>query len=381
MEPGTPSSGSYFLEAYQQGKTGMGQGLYMGDGLSHVSGYMGGVQRSMLYGLLSPQKVGKTTFCDNGFVLNPYKDAIEKGVPFHVEYMSFEIDALGKMFDWAAYFLHDDFEINEVHGIPLSSSLLRGRIQRTNGSTVLLTDKVEKLLHDVYHNRLVPLLGEYDAYGRRVKAGCVNLSTHATTTQAIRRHLLEVARQHGTLREHNGRPYHYVPHDPMAYQVVVLDHLRKLKPEPRQDQKSMMDEYVAMCVELRNLLGWTFVVVVHSNRGLSEVSRLKYFEEELYPTADDIKGSGNLAEEADHLISLFNPLDGKYGLKRHCGLEIRDALGNELFPGLRTIHLIESRHCLFPMHFPVIMNGAVKSFRRLPTDEEEKVTRKGRKAM
>lgn len=70
----------------------------------------------------------------------------------------------------------------------------------------------------------------------------------------------------------------------------------------------------------------------------------------------------NLGEDADYVFTTFNPNDDKYSLKEHFNLAIKDSRGNKLYPHLRTIHLVSSRHCEFPRHYKTNMFGNVKSF-------------------
>jgi hypothetical protein len=73
----------------------------------------------------------------------------------------------------------------------------------------------------------------------------------------------------------------------------------------------------------------------------------------------------NLAEDADYVFTIFNPNDERYKLTKHFGLQIKDSKGNPLFPNMRTIHLVESRHCVFPQHFRADMLGNLKSFKQI----------------
>lgn len=70
----------------------------------------------------------------------------------------------------------------------------------------------------------------------------------------------------------------------------------------------------------------------------------------------------NLAEDADYVLTMLNPNDERYRLLNHFGLKIKDSNGSEIYPFMRTLHLVESRHCEFPQHFRVNMNGALKDF-------------------
>ena len=73
----------------------------------------------------------------------------------------------------------------------------------------------------------------------------------------------------------------------------------------------------------------------------------------------------NLAEDADYLFTLFNPNDERYKLQKHFGLAIKDSKNNPIYPSMRTIHLVESRHCEAPQHFRVNMFGNIKKFESL----------------
>src|SRR5690606_8501884 len=118
-------------------------------------------------------------------------------------------------------------------------------------------------------------------------------------------------------------------------------------------------------VELRNWCQFSFVDIIHLNRSMSDIQRSKFMGDMIYPNADDIKDTGNLAEEANHLLTMFNPNDDKYNLRKHFGVEIKDLKGNVLYPLMKTVHLVESRHVWYPQHFRYNMKGNVKTFEML----------------
>ena len=129
--------------------------------------------------------------------------------------------------------------------------------------------------------------------------------------------------------------------------------------------KQTVDKYIEYSVELRNWCNYTFAHIIHLNRGLTEIGRMKEFGDMLFPGSDDIKDTGNLAEDADFIFTIFNPNDQRYNLKKHFGTVIKDSRDNPIFPDLRTIHLVESRHCEFPQHFRTNMFGGIKNFELL----------------
>lgn len=351
---------------YELGKLGRGRGLSMGPGLAHVSHDLGGVQRGRIYVIASEPKVGKSTLCDVGFVIEPWLDALAKGIPLKIIYFSLELDLLGKTFDWIAHFMWRESGMLEMSGVPLSGNLLRGRVADAHGAPVRLTPEVEALMFKVYRERVIPLLGEYDERGQRICEGAIDFVTRSGTPEELFQYLGRWAGKLGAFtRDARGQACGYQPHQEQQHVIVVVDHMRKLRVGAGQRRKDAMDRFMELSVAMRNLCGWTFVEIVHTNRSVSELGRIKQFQDELYPHSDDIKDSGNLAEEADYVLTMFNPNDGKYGLRRHFGVELRGMNGQPLEPNLRTIHLVENRHGPFPQHFKVRMHGGVKAFERM----------------
>lgn len=366
-----------FIEEFKKGQQGENRGLYMGDGVAHLSRAINGLQRARILGIASAPKVGKSTFADYACTINPVFDAQQKGIPIHVIYFSFELDRVSKEFDFATYFLHKDYGIdiitlpngstkNGKDTIDLSADYLRGRITDDDNKIIRIDSHVEKCLHDVYEKRIVPLFGEYGKRGERMRNGTIDVVEHRDTPTGLYRYLKQYATQHGQFfyagSKDDLRIAGYRPNDPALFTIIIVDHLRKIIPEKGFSIKQTMDRFVEQSVELRNICGFTFVHIVHTNRNLTNVQRLMQFEDQLVPTSDDIKDSGNIAEEADYMLTMFNPNDTKYNLLKFFGFNIRYENGDPIYPNLRTIHLVESRHCVYPQHFAVNMYGNFKDF-------------------
>jgi hypothetical protein len=145
--------------------------------------------------------------------------------------------------------------------------------------------------------------------------------------------------------------------------MIITDHLRKLIPEKGFQMKQTVDKYIEYTVELRNWCGYSFAHIIHLNRSMTDVQRQKQFGDSIFPNSDDIKDTGNLAEDCDYLFTIFNPNDQRYNLDTFFGTKIRTSQGDEIYPSLRTIHLVESRHCDFPQHFSADMYGGFKAFK------------------
>ena len=367
-----------FIEEFKKGQAGGNKGLYMGDGLANVSKAIGGVQKHRIYGIASGPKVGKSTTVDYGFVIQPYLYALENGIDAEWIYYSFEIDRVSKEFDFAIFFLYHDYGIEKVslpEGVTIkgesivaiSPDYLRGRMVDDNDQTITVKEEIYSVLKLVYTNRIIPMFGEWSAGGLLIKPGAIKFIEQKDNPTGIYKDLKSHAEQVGHfVKGPSGRVLGYKNTlAPDRYTIIIMDHLRKLIPERGWQLKQTVDKMSEYMVELRNWCDYTFVPIIHTNRNLADAGKMSFSGDELYPSGDDIKDTGNLSEDVDHLFTMMNPNDTKYKLKKHFGVELKDSKGFPYYPNLRTIHLVESRHVPYPRHFKVNMFGNTKSFQQI----------------
>ena len=317
--------------------------------------------------------MGKSTFCDYGFVIQPFLYCLENGIPIEWKYYSFEIDRVSKEFDFATYFLFHDYDIRQVQlpeGITvkgesiinLSPDYLRGRLTDDNDNIITVKDEIFEVLTRVYSDRIIPLFGEHSDNGILIKPGLIDFIEQKDNPTGIYKGLISHAEKSGYfIKNSHGRVTGYKNTSGLEkYTIVIIDHLRKLIPERGWQLKQTVDKMSEYMVELRNWCDYTFVPIIHTNRNLA--NSLQFAGDEIYPTGDDIKDTGNLSEDVDYLFTAFNPNDDKYKLKSHFGMQLKDSKKKPFYPLMRTIHLVESRHTIFPKHFKVNMLGNLKTF-------------------
>lgn len=369
-----------FTSEFNKGQKGGNKGIPLGPGLLRLSSTINGVQKSRLYVVAAPPKAGKSTLVDYGFFVQPYLYALEHNLNVEWIYFSLEIDRISKEFDVATHFLFTDHKIERIKlpegvlvdgksEILLSPDYLRGRVMDDNGKVVKFDEDIKPLLIKVYNERIIPLFGKYNSDGICVQKGIVTFITQKDNPTGVWKYLKAHASRNGKYI-YDGDPKFpriigFKPTDPDKYTIVILDHLRKLIPERNWQMKQTVDKMLEYQVELRNLLGYTFVDIIHLNRDMGSQERIRYVKDLLYPTSDDIKDTGNAAEDADYVFTMMNPNDDRYNLQKHFGVAIRDSSGNELYPNMRSIHIVESRHCIYPQHFRTTMKGNVKNFEQL----------------
>jgi hypothetical protein len=253
----------------------------------------------------------------------------------------------------------------------LSSRYLLGKLQDRQGNIIPLSDEHKTILKDIYTNRIIPFFGEYDIRGHQVKEGIIQFLEDRDNPTGMRNTILAYAKKNGEFvyqdyettedgkKVMKKRLIGYNIADKQKRTIIITDHIRKLKRERGYTMKENMDKWIEYTVELRNFCHFTFVHIVHLNRSISNIERLKFNGEFIYPTGEDVKDSGNLSEECDYLLTLFNPTDEKYGLSVHFGYPLHE------YPNYRSIHLVESRDTECPMHLGIQMYGNIKHFKSI----------------
>jgi hypothetical protein len=372
-----------FITKFEQGQRGENKGLSIGEGLKHLDKTLNGIQKGRIYAIASAPKQGKSTLANFAFVINPYLYSVANNIDIQWLYLSYEIDRVSQEFDFAVYFLNHDFGITHVmlenqtytqngltsNTIEISPDYLKGILLGDDNEIIKVKPRILTALKQVYKERIIPLFGEYNQYGQKIRSGKMEILTHKENPTGIYNFLIDYAKQNGSFitRNFNGkeRLISYIPNNPQKYTIIIIDHMRKLIPERGYNMKQIVDKMSEYIVEIRDLCGFTFVPIIHTNRSITDPERLKAAKDMLYPTSEDLKDTGNLAEDCNYLITMFNPNDERYKLQKHFGLPIRDSFGNRLYPNLRTLHLVESRHCVYPQHFRVNMFGNLKKFEQI----------------
>lgn len=371
---------SNFIEAFKAGKAGLNFGLTTG--IDSLDRAINGIQRGASIGLAAAPKCGKTTFADFAFVISPYLQMLKLNKLNDIEwiYLSYEIDRVSKEFKFAAFFMAHDYNVwnYEYKGFTYGMDMdyLMGRkLHKLSDSTselIPVSSEHEIMLKEIYAKRIVPLFGEYDSYGRKIKAGKIDLIEEAENPTGIDKYLKSHARKNGKFitesyiilnekgqQEVKTRIIGYTPNNPKKFTIVIIDHIRKPLRERGFTMKENIDKLLEYTTISRNICKYTHINICHSNRGITNVERLKFAGEYIFPTADDVKDTGNLAEESTILMTMFNPNDEKYNLEKHFGYELKD------YPNYRSIHITESRNTPSPMHVFTNMYGGVNTFTSL----------------
>lgn len=351
-----------FVDAFKKGKEG--KNLGMSTGIHKLNIAINGLQKKQSITIAAAPKIGKTTLVDYICVLSPYLLSTNLDNIQWI-YYSYEIDRVSKEYKFASFFFYHDYQLSDfIHtdGIKyeISSEYLLGKIRDRNGEFIQVSEEHEEILKKIYINRIIPLFGEYNSDGYQVKPGKIIFIDEPDNPTGMYKYLKEFAKRNGEYKtqrytDNEGniktKIVGYKENNEELQTIVVVDHIRKCRTERGYTIKQTMDKWSEYTNELRNKLYYTIINVVHSNRNLANVDRLKLAGEFIFPTSDDIKDSGNLAEDATVTMTLFNPADEKYNLIKHFGKVLKE------YPGYRSLHITESRDTKCPVHIQLQMLG------------------------
>lgn len=352
-----------FWLKFQEGLRGENKGLQVG--LTEIGKAIDNIQKETNYVIMGQPKTFKTKFTDTFFILQPY--LLNDNGLLDFTYYSLEVSRIKKTAEWIAFFFWNDYKIK----YSASHIMCRGDKK--------IKDEHIKYVEEILKKRLNPLLGEYDKNGKRIKKGLVDFIEEKDNPTGILHYLVNKAKEHGeiieeeyeTINESNvkvkrKRTAGFIDRDP-KYRLVICDHVRLLKRERGYSMKENIDKYSEYTIFLRNTFKYSFVDVVHSNRQISDNDRVNANSGRfLRPQMDDVKDSGNLAENANYLIGIFNPYNYP-GINIHFDYNL-----SHWKKKYRSIHILAARDTEAPKDLFLLCDGGNSVFRELPlaTDQE-----------
>lgn len=297
----------------QFGMEGRNSGIPMG--FPRLSKYMG--IRKRIYFLVGGfTGSGKTSFIDDAFVLNPYDWYISKGnktkLKLHVIYRSMERSRVYKLAKWTSRRIFNE------HGIIVPINKLLSWNE---------DDKLTKDEHDLflttkdYINELETMVTIIDGPENPI---------------GIAKQLNDYSKLHGKIEDIDQYNKVYIPNDENEITIVVLDHIGLLKyTKDLTTKKQVIDKMSDELRHYRDFCGYIPVVVSQFNREIANPIRIKQGDVE--PQIEDFKESGQSQEDADVILSLFDPQ--RYKVADKSGYDLNkmiDEYGNKFFRSLRV---------------------------------------------
>ena len=293
-------------ELIDRGRKGENHALSMG--LPKLERFVDGVAQETYYLIAGGTGSGKTSFALHSFIYKPIMENIDNP-DFHIIYFSLEMTAeqlLGKILSIYIY---------ETFGVELSFKELLSRSKDTTLSDMdyeLVCQSLE-MLEKIESHMII-----YDK---------------PLNNQRMVDFLMESLKQFGKFQGDTYtlfRPNHII--------LVILDHIGLARPSIGNGKISP-------------------VVVMQVNRGSSNVERRKLNFQELQ--LDDLKGTGNPAEDANIVLALFYPFREKMSSYR--GYDIK-----QIGENFRSAVVLKNRWGTADIAVGLGFYGKTGLFRELP---------------
>lgn len=302
------------------GVKGKNSGIPMG--FNRLNKYLG-LRKSIYTTIGAAAGCGKTSLVDCAYVLNPYdwyiKNKYKTNVQFEVIYFSMERKKTYKLAKWLCMKIW-----TEEHILMTTDELLSWQSTLSPKK-----QEVAKFYIDNYFKEMT-------------ESGIVKIIDGQQNPTGIYKYMKAHALTKGHEVELNEFESRYVPNNDNLITNVVHDHAGKTKNENiggKYDKKLSIDKASEYYCWARDYLGYSPIMINQFNRtSYQDIQFSRKEGADPDPTVEYWKDSGNVIEDCDVAISLFNPY--KYSLEEYMGYTINDftdASGNNKFRGLKII--------------------------------------------
>lgn len=323
----------------ERGVLGKTSGLKMG--FNRLNKYIG-IRKRMYTLIAGSTGSGKSAFLHNAYILNPYEFSVSKHntqkIGFKAILFSMERSKLYIITKWISRRIFLD------HGVMIPVSKMLGW----------------------WDEKLTPTEFAYFAMYEEYIDGLlksVDIIEGPQNPTGIYKYVKRYAENVGTVKEEGEFKKSYLPNDEDIITVVAVDHLGLMKTEKGMvSRKEAIDKTSEYLQIFRDFYGFSPVPVSQLNRNLGNpiYQKMESFE----PNLDDLKESGNPAEAADVVLSLFDPLrfktnDASYDANKF----LNESTGAKTF---RSVKILKSSFSEDSIRIGMAFEGATGIFKELP---------------
>jgi hypothetical protein len=321
------------VEEIERGQKGLNEGLPMG--FDRLVEYIPNFQRSTYYLVGGNTGAGKSAFTDEAFIFNPFEHCLEHGNldDFEVLYYSFEINKINKILKAIARRVFMKFHIL----IDMNYILSRGK------------NRVSAEVYDY----VMELRGYFEALEDRM-----TIIDMAQDPDSMKVFVQKHAEKNGELVISPIGEIDYYPNNPAKVTAVVLDHAGLTKNAKGKSIKDTIDEVSQNFVPIRNVYGYSPVLIQQLTAGSASADRMKGNTKKA-PVLDDFGGSKFTPFDANIVLALFNP--ARLEMPEYKGYNI--GVFKDRF---RSLELLKNRDGSPDVSLGMKFIGEVGMFRELP---------------
>ena len=332
-------------ERIQAGLEGKFQGL--SNGFKRINAEIHGIQRGVYTLLGGLSGTYKTTLADF-MLLNAMRDAESLGLEINVFYYSYEIDELSKKCNWLSVIIRNKY------GIIIPPEVIKGF-----GDNRLTSEQME------YIKKEIPTV--------EALFSKINFRFKSTNPTGIYNEMWQYMSSKGTFtyldyidKEGNAKKKidKFIPNNPEAYNIIILDHLLLLQKERGFSDKEVIDKMSEYMVELRNMFNLSGIFISQFNDGLSSIDRAKFKGVDISPQITDFKSSRNPYADADVVLATMSAF--KMDMPTCLGYDI-----NKLKDSFIMLKVIKNRLGRDNIAVGLLANPKAGSFSELPPAKSE----------
>ena len=322
------------LHQIETGREGTNWGYSMG--LPKLEEVVDGVTQGTYTLVFSPTGTGKTSIVLYSYIFRSLQEHIDDD---NYECTYFSLEMSGEMLYAKLLSLY----IFEKYGVELSTKELLSRKRNYT-----LNEENYKIVKEC-----LPWLKKVES-----KVHVYDKALNADSLYSI---LMKEIEKDGHFEQINEHQKLYHLNNEKLVHTVVIDHLSLVRRSNGRSLKEEMDLISAYLVTLRNKCKISPVVIMQTNRNSTSMDRRKEGLNNM--RIDDTKDTGAPAQDAEVIISLFNPFREK--LASYKGYDIKQLAGN-----FRVLSVLKNRYGEADVEVGCGFYGKIGMFRELPLPDE-----------
>ena len=317
------------LHQIEIGRLGNSWGYSMG--LPKLEGIIDGVSRGVYTLLFSGTGSGKTTLALYSYIYKPIMEHINDE-NFRVSYFSLEMSAEMLFAKLLSIYIFEKYKIE------LSTK-------------ELLSKKRNYSLSEENYN----IVKECTPWLRRIEQ-LITVYDKSLNAEILYTCLMEELKNNGKFEETSSRKI-YTPNNENLTHLVVIDHLSLVRKSKSRSLKEEMDLISSYLVTLRNMCKISPLVIMQANRDSTSMDRRKAGFDNFQ--ISDIKDTGNPSQDAEIIISIFNPYKEKLATCRDYDIK-------QLKYNFRLITVLKNRYGESDVEDACAFYGKCGLFKEMP---------------
>ncbi len=298
---------------------------------------------------------GKTSYADSIYVLEPYmwllenKDKTDQRIEWI--YWSMERKKIHKLSKWACYYIW------RKYGVLIEPAKLMGwRKDKIDEREKAYFDKCEEFFETMQDSKLITIMDV------------------ATNPRGIYKHAVAYMQERGVETKVSEYKTEYTLNNPNLIVQLVLDTIGKCNLETvdgSKDRKSTTDKMSEYFGLLRDIYHMSPIAISQFNTSITSQLYGKVADPE--PTPESYKNSGNMFEDCDVGLALFNPY--RYKVYNHMDHDIPEFIDKSGGPHhganyFRSLKLLKSSYSEDDLRFGLSFMGQIGYWKDLPRPNE-----------